>query len=519
MDKNLQNIEDLFRKGLADNEEMPSPDVWNGIDKMLDKDNVVSINKKYNSLKIVALLLLFLLFGLSIYELSNRHNKNNVATQNKESVTNDNSNEVFTNTIPSKRLADSVRINKNEHQNTIPENSVADKNLPDSHPLVQPGNNATLKKKKDIVSDNTIPSLKPTNSIKLNKNDNQNVASDKATKVKPGNNYSKAIYKVKIKSAKPVEDKEQVVINNDDKETGNQLPFLRQLNPVTIENVNISANDSVDTKKLLQPLAFNKIIPQVNTKNALASNTKKKVGKPSRFSITPFFSPDVTWYHLQNDKNNNQTDDATEIENSETHEFSSTVGALVGYKLNSYWSLQSGLTYSNTNISVMPKTLYAQTDNTGNVKYRINTSSGYGYILPSFSSNPAIGDSLYAFTSTHTLQYTGIPVAVKYNIVKGKFSFNALAGVSTNFLVNGKIETTLEKGGNNEIDIVNNIQCLKKIYFSGLTGFGVECKFSKMLALSFAPTFRFALNSINQGAPVKSYPNSFGLAVGLKIGL
>jgi len=117
------------------------------------------------------------------------------------------------------------------------------------------------------------------------------------------------------------------------------------------------------------------------------------------------------------------------------------------------------------------------------------------------------------------LQYIGIPVAVKFNIVKGNFSFNALAGLSTNFLTKGKIETTVEKGFNNETEVVNNIQGLKKIYFSGLTGLGVEYKFSKSMALSFAPTFRFALNSINQNTSVKSYPNSFGLIVGLKIGL
>ena len=60
MDRNLQNIEDLFRDGLEDNEEIPSVQVWDAIDNSLDKDNVVSIQKKYSSLKRVALLLLLL---------------------------------------------------------------------------------------------------------------------------------------------------------------------------------------------------------------------------------------------------------------------------------------------------------------------------------------------------------------------------------------------------------------------------------------------------------------------------
>ena len=181
--------------------------------------------------------------------------------------------------------------------------------------------------------------------------------------------------------------------------------------------------------------------------------------------------------------------------------------------------MQSGVTLSNTHIIIEPKTIYAQADNTGSIKYRINTSSGYGYVLPSFIANPAAGDSLYAFTSTHSLQYIGIPLAVTYNITKGKFGFNALAGVSTNILYKAKLETDVEKGFNNELEVVNNIQGLKKMYFSGLAGVGVDYKLTNKTSLVFSPTMRFALNSINKDAPVKSYPISFGFTVGLKIGL
>ena len=174
---------------------------------------------------------------------------------------------------------------------------------------------------------------------------------------------------------------------------------------------------------------------------------------------------------------------------------------------------------SNTNITVDPKTIYAQQDNTGSVKYRINTSSGYGYVLPSFSSNPAVGDSLYAFTSTHSLQYIGIPLAVTYNVTRGKFKFNALAGLSANILTKAKLETTVEKGFINAPETVDNLQGLRKIYFSGLAGVGVDYKLSKKTAVTFAPTMRFALNSINKDATVKSYPMSFGFVLGLKLDL
>ena len=60
MDENLHNIENLFRNGLEDSEEMPPLRAWKDIDNILNNDNVVSIKKKYSNLKRVALLLLVL---------------------------------------------------------------------------------------------------------------------------------------------------------------------------------------------------------------------------------------------------------------------------------------------------------------------------------------------------------------------------------------------------------------------------------------------------------------------------
>ena len=82
MDKDLHNIEDLFRSSLEDNEESPSAKVWEAVDNRLDKDNVISIKKKYNSLKKVATILLLLLLGISIYELNNRRIADNSAKTN-----------------------------------------------------------------------------------------------------------------------------------------------------------------------------------------------------------------------------------------------------------------------------------------------------------------------------------------------------------------------------------------------------------------------------------------------------
>ena len=369
---------------------------------------------------------------------------------------------------------------------------------------------------KIIPGNKSKPDTKNEPENNVNSNANAVAGNNITSKNKQGKSTGPS-YKIQIQNSTPVGAEQQTALNNDSELNNQQTQLLKSLNIIPVDKIRMQLKDSAGTGKLLQPIAVNKISLPVESKNIVAVNTKNKGSKPSRFSVTPFYSPDIAWYHLQEDKPDNQTNNLTEIAESEQHEFSSTVGALVDYNLSKYWSLQSGLTYSNTNIIVQPKTIFAQSDNAGSIKFRINTSSGYGYVLPSFSNNPIIGDSLYAFSTTHTLNYINIPLALKYTISKGKFSFNVMAGFSTNILTKGIIETTLAKDFNNETQLVNELHGLKKIYFSGLAGLGVDYKLNKKIALSFAPTFRFALNSINKDAPVKSYPNTFGLVLGLKI--
>ena len=524
MDENLHNIENLFRDGLEDSEEMPPLRAWKDIDNILNNDNVVSIKKKYSNLKRVALLLLVLLLGLSIYELSNRHN-----TEPKSTYTNKSQNPI-----------DSKDLNNEYTENAPVDNLVADKNNSNNNLKVQPENNNTIgnrttsdnvstsSKKNDnynpnaAINNSPIEKNMPDNKSKLNqkiypekKNDgtvNNNSTVDNTSVSKNKKRISdKTSTKVKVSSPNPTEDDLRTTTNNDPTEANLQSKLLERLIPASIEKVNRKMQDSIEVKKPSQQLAANKIVSP--------PNTKKKEGKSSRFSITPFFSPDIAWYRLQLDKPDNQPDNAAKIEKGEHHEFSSTTGLLVDYRLNKHFTLQTGLTFSNINITINPKTIYAQRDNNGNIKYRVNISSGYGYLLPSFQNTPAVGDSLYISGATHKLRYIGIPIAVKYCFVKGKFSIEAMAGVGVNFLAKGKLETEIKQGPNNEIDVLNKIEGLRSVYLNGLAGIGATYKLTDKFSFALIPTARIALTSINKDGVVKTYPNSVGLSAGLKIKL
>jgi hypothetical protein len=511
MDKNLPDIENLFRSNLDDNEEMPSSKVWDGVEKILDKDTLSSIKKKYSILKRVAILLLLLLTGLFFYDLHTSYKKMESAKGNKSMskiIVKPEGFKGSTNIIIP-RLTDSLELVKKDK--AIGVNGLSLLTKEDSFISI-------VKKAKRMSSEYFVKS-----DLKQKK---QNVLGSK--------NKVFLARRNKIADTKTQNKKlmETYSINQINRPEGghNRLPgkgsivevqnklFLSEVSslPIIAGKFNVSMINTIK----IQPAVI--LITTSGINNNLSGVKKVKdqpTATPSRLSASLYFSPDFAWYRLQNDVPDNQAADADEIEKSEQHDFSSSTGVLIDYKVSKHWIIQSGLTFSNTAITVEPKTIYAQSDNSGSVKYRYNTSSGYSYVLPSFSSSPGIGDSLYAFTSTHTLQYIGIPIAIKYNFTKSNFNFNAMLGLSANFLTKGKIETVLEKGTSNKAEIINKIQGLKSNYLSGLLGVGAEYNLSKRIAVTFMPTARFAVSAINKGAVVKSYPNSFGLATGIRVKL
>src|SRR6185312_2248722 len=230
------------------------------------------------------------------------------------------------------------------------------------------------------------------------------------------------------------------------------LISIMQLSSFPDTKIKNSTTDLIETKKLLQATAPSKPALKINNSKNIFQKRTIKSQRKSQFYVTGFFSPEISFFRIRDNQSGNQSGNSMDAENSETRTFSYTIGALIEYKTTRNWSWQSGLTLSTINMDIDPGIVYAKADNAGTVKYQINASSGYSNILPSFSNNPNIGDSIFAMSTTNTLQYLGIPLSVKYSINKGKFIFNAMTGISPNFLTQGKITTEVKKGNNSEME-------------------------------------------------------------------
>lgn len=557
MSEDLHNIDKLFKQAIDQHEEEPSPQVWDAIDKNLDKKNVVSILKRYNKLKWVAAALLLFSFGMAMYTLEMRRkdketvkknatekpfinnkesgktkgeeNNNNISPEKTDTTTNNTTvkdeDKALKNFKDNKNVTDNIQKEKSLQAAPVTNNNEKKKSTSSVRSTVdktsqgEPG----INKKPSIISDKSEENL-------AGKNNN---VKEPATK-----NNDKTLVTNQNNSAEDLFNKQKESLAG--KENNLKESTVKNNNKISIANgqnkssENISANKPKDNiaenvpskEKKSEPSATQPAKPETETtdkintahqsKKSRDKNSKIKADRKSPFTGTLFFSPDFISMNVTSDRPRFREDDRDEIKKNEKIKTSSSYGILIDYALNKKITVGTGASVSTRISEINNKTVYARPDDRGNVNYRISCSTGPAYIPSKPGNTPAQGDSTKALSGKTTLQYINIPVVIKYNFTKGKISLTPGVGISANFLSKGKVETTLSTASGNEAT-TTDIEGLRSNYFSGSVSIGAEYMLGKKVGLNFTPTARFALSPINKNAPVKTKINSFGLAAGISI--
>ncbi len=474
MDKHLhKDIGEQFSNEINKLNQQPRGHIWENIDKALDKTDATNYKDKFTRLRKRTLLLLLLLIGISTFSIiyfNTSKNKNtpqgtannyNMAEQKLKEPANNNETR-------------STAANKKEQSST---NSFAPQQIVDN---TAAKDNAVSKEEQDVFS------------------------SKKISIIKKG--------KTAVKITTGTTEEETTTDENDVESLKKNIPkkitdadvFNAQVKPINAEKNISTIPGAAKTDSLL---------PVVNNTSA-KNNNKKQQKNNSRFTLTAFVAPDYTAYRLENDEKNSH-DNKNGIENRERSDISSSIGILLGYKIGKKIMLQSGITYSASDISIDPTKIYAEKDDAGAIKYRYNTSYGYGYLLPSFSATPAVGDSLFANGANHTLHYISIPLLVKYKLGNKKITFHPGAGVTFNFLTKATLTTDVEDRFNSETEYITKLKSIKKISPSLILTPEVQYQLSKKMSISAMPYFKYSLGAINKGNVVKTYPYTFGLGIGV----
>jgi hypothetical protein len=261
----------------------------------------------------------------------------------------------------------------------------------------------------------------------------------------------------------------------------------------------------------------------VSEKNSTASVAKSvQTRRRSRFSVSVFFAPDITTRNLEQDLGSTRDEKKEEMVQTEKNgALDFTFGGRVEYQLNKHLSLLSGISFSTNTIDIAKKTVFARYDKKdGSLKYRFNMSSGYCFFKPKKVPAPTVlGDSTEVISSSSTLHYVNIPLAMKYNFPSGRFNFFMQAGITARFITKQSISAVYAFNGEKEKNTSTQINGLKTNYFNGSVGIGADYAINPRLAITLSPIFNFATSSINEEAPVKAYPNTISIATGIKFRL
>ncbi len=488
MNRDLHDIDELFRAGLDGHEETPSPGVKDALDAALDKKEATEYKKRFILWKRAALLLLLLLAGFVLYESGiiktggGRHTVKNIAPPENAISTNKN---------------ETVNQNKNipvnsDNNDVAVDNSGNQKNSTEEQQKQQ---QITGLPENPVVVTNSSPGKK----IIRQKNNRQN---------KPANLFiQKQDPLVSLTSSTP--DKKINVVT--DYYPGLQTD-TRGIEPlggrVAIAKV---AERLVKKISMLQPVAISPFPLAANKAN---DPKKKKVRSFKSFwMITPFASYDQAGYRLDSD----EPSAITSIKFREAHEPSFSLGLLMTRQIAPRWGLQSGLVYSNSAIGMKPQKTYAFVDPTGDVAYKYITSSGYAYIKPGFGPQPAVGDSLTTAEAKHTIEHISVPLAVKYTVPGKKISITPGAGIEANFITKANLEVDIEDPFNREIVVMRKLNGTKSFYWSFVADAEIKYKVNQKLSVNLRPVYRTAISPITKNNVVETFPHSFGIGAGVTI--
>ncbi len=232
-----------------------------------------------------------------------------------------------------------------------------------------------------------------------------------------------------------------------------------------------------------------------------------------RFSVTPYFSKEIAGYSLTD--NDATAADGKEIEQRERNVFSASVGLFVNYRLNKKWTLQSGISYSWSSSIIDSATSYAVKDNTGNVQFKLNTISGYGYLNPASGMQTQVGDSVSTAKTYSELHYISVPLILSYHIPIKKFSLLLGGGVTFNMLTGASIETKTYGSGYPEKEYAISMLGLKKVNYGIIVKADLLYSLSSRVGVNLITSFKNTLSPINLQSALSAYPYNLGIGMGI----
>ncbi|MGZ3922549.1 MAG: outer membrane beta-barrel protein [Flavisolibacter sp.] len=501
MNKDLHDIDNLFKQSIDGHLEEVPAEVWQNIDHGLDKRQAAFYKRRYFTVRAAAILLL-LVGGVTIAAILRYHSVE-------------------------KQAGKEIGTAKSSHQLKMTRQGPG-----------EPGKQYTVEEQQSTAQEHLPADKTPANKIivkndsqgQIESSENSTYTAEKNGEVKVGARKSTSSGQKDDVRMKPIGGVPayEVVQRNEVKriqQTGREDKGVKQgaLNELVrtshVDTRAINVNEFRINNMLPEVHAgSNSVVPVFNNVASLpiAEKSRNSLGS---WSVSPNYAQNINLNRLKDDdhfrdpRNNSREARRTE---QETKSFS--IGFGVQKSLAGNFVLQSGVQYFSSQTTITPKMIFAEPDARGEVRYRFNCSSGDSYIPSKSGVQPAIGDSIKTNSSESELSYLQVPLLASYRISVGKLSILPSAGIQTNFLLNSKLKSSLVQPSGDE-EVTSSISGLRSMYFSGILQPQLNYKFSDRISFDLTPGINFSLTPINNETAVKTYQNMFSLGAGLRIKL
>ena len=538
------NLDQGFRDAFADFEAAPSGQVWENIEKELVTKKAEKYKKRAGIFQwLAAASLILAISSFTLYLINKQETKKIVENKQQNKIETTNNTQNLKSDDKEKNI-DAKNLNKEKYSGGMKE----------SHREIKDNKQAMVDQQGSIASSSERSSISKKQISYVNGQEksliNESFASSKEEPFlqndlladnKVNNNVEKysadeTLSNTKndlldnnvmtsLPSEKPVQESsipqpEILLTQNQEKVTDN-LPILS-----TKENAEDKVNDSTKIKN--------------NTSLAALASDNVKHKLKSKWSFGVVFSPDYS-YRLLAANSSDGNGFKNDFNKNETHVFTFSAGGKITYNLSDKWSISSGIYYAvkgqTTNVAdnnqeVVDTTknliyyssslgTYSSPNNTlqqlqVSTSVKSKSSSSLVYLSAADMKETVIAMN-YNYTSREKLEFLEIPLLIKYNLVNKRFNFYALAGISTNVLLNARsyVHNIIRDKQTNEMynddNVASTVSHFRLIHGGLSFGFGFQYKIIPKLSIGVEPSFRAAITPINKNSSISTFPFVIGI--------
>ncbi len=505
MKKETNRIDDLFREGMEEHLEMPSPIVWDRIEEELDKKDkrrplilFLSSYKKVAAILIIGIISASLFAGgyLLMKKLSNQNKEDIVESEKVKSEKNTSIGQPKENTIhhipvdSGTQILNVDPVSEKDFQLTDNSKDQLIKKYPSNEavaslPYVQ--KSVPFKNKPEVAGSQKIDNSAG--------NMNNNALPVPATEEQN-----------KLASNAIVQQKQQEFVPTEESVVPKQQP-ISEKTPATL-----SAPATTDTANSSEIPAQIPVLDKKKNKNIYFSITpiiqiqygdKRIVDKaPPPAPPSPLPGPTPPIVTTSNYKVLPTT-------------YKPNVGILSSLHVGNTFSVQTGFSLVSQYFELESNDLVAEKRPDGKTKYRLNCGIGSFFIEPKSgrSINPGDIEELENIKTTYNHIY--IPIQANYFFGKRKIHPYITAGTGLHFLTDLNVAGVMADL-NEKHKIKDQELFLRSSFMNGTIGGGIKIDLSKQVSYIFATQYQFALTPDFKVEKLKAFPNTINIQTGLQ---